>query len=142
MLLALLWGCVEDTGTSWKQFNAGDNTLDVVVGTVDELDPVETNLTSTTGETQVGTGSVDPGGGPVGTVHQVRVEVLADYETAVSRVSVRTDSGDRGVDEFDLLRDSAGAGLWVGDIQSVGTAGEVRTDTLTIRLWEEDTSGG
>jgi len=142
MLLALLWGCTEDASTSWIQFNADDNTLQVVVGSVDELDPVDTILTSTTGETQVGTASVDPGGGPIGTIHHVRVEVVPDFENEVGRASVRTSSGDRGEDEFDLTRDSAGAGLWVGDIQSVGVEDEVRTDTLTIRLWQEDTSGG
>lgn len=142
MLLALLWGCTTEDETSWVQFNASDNTMDVVVGAVEEMDPVETVLTSTTGETQVGNAMVDPGGGPVGTVHQVRVDVLEDYQGMVDRASVRADAGERGVDEFDLIRDSAGPGLWIGEIQSVGVPGEVRTDTLTIRLWQEDASGG
>jgi hypothetical protein len=142
MLFALLWGCTEDTASSWIQFNAQDNSMEVVVGSVEELDPVNTMLTSTSGETQVGMAWMDPGGGPVGTVHEIRVEIVPDYETQVERASVRTQSGDRGEDEFDLTRDSAGLGLWIGEIQSVGEAGEVRTDTLTVRLWQEDTSGG
>lgn len=142
MMLLFLWACTEETETSWTQFNAEDNTLEVVVGSVDELEAVDILLTSTTGEVQVGVASVDPGGGPVGTIHHVRAEVVDEFAEQVDRTSVRTSSGDRGEDEFDLVRDSAGIGIWVGEIQSVGDEGEVRTDTLTIRLWQEDSAGG
>ncbi len=136
----LLGGCIETDETVWLAFNSGDSAVEVTVGSMELLPPAETILTSTTGEVQVGYATVDPGGGPIGTVHIVRIEVAAEFAAEVDRASVRTDSGPRGEDEFDLLRDSAGAGIWVGEIESVGEEGEVREDSLTFLLWQAETS--
>jgi hypothetical protein len=132
--------CDTDTETKWDQYNADDNTVDVQVGTTCDpspCDPVETTLTSNTGAVEVGSGTVDPGGGPIGTLHTVEVVVSDDYAEDVGRVTVKTDSGDRGTDEYDLVKDSTGEGYWTTEIESVGEEGEVRTDTLTFRLYQE-----
>jgi len=107
------------------------------VGASEELPAVSTPLTSSTGEVEIGAATVSPGGGPVGTVHDVLVEVFDEYASDIARASVRTDSGDRGEDEYDLDADSTGEGIWKIEIQSVGEEGEVREDALTFRLWKE-----
>lgn len=135
MLLLALWACTEETPVSWEQYNAGDNTVSVEVGAEETLPAVSTTLTSNTGSVEIGTGSVDPGGGPIDTLHTVRVELDAAYADDVGRVTVRTDSGDRGEDEYELDADSTGEGIWVLELRSVGDVGEVRTDTVTFRLW-------
>jgi hypothetical protein len=140
MLLFLLGGCIETDETTWVAFNSADSAVEVTVGSMELLPPEETILTSTTGEVQVGYATVDPGGGPIGTVHIVRIEVAEEFATEVDRASVRTSSGTRGEDEFDLLRDSAGAGIWVGEIESVGEEGEIREDSLKFLLWQAETS--
>jgi hypothetical protein len=67
--------------------------------------------------------------------------VYADYSADVGRVSVRTDSGDREVDEFDLDVDSTGTGIFKAELRSVGAESETRTDTLTFRVWTESSEG-
>jgi hypothetical protein len=140
-LLLLALGCTSKEVT-WTQYNADTDALNVQVGTTDLLPAVSTALHSNTGEVEIGTASVDPGGGPVGTRHVVRVEVGADYKDDVDRVSVRTTSGDRGEDEYDLTADSAGEGLYVYTLESVGEDGETRDDTFTFRLWSASDTGG
>ena len=53
---------------------------------------------------------------------------------------MRTDSGDRGEDEYDLEADSADEGLFQIVLVSVGDEGESREDTFTIRVWENDSA--
>lgn len=134
--LALL-GCTADEETSYDQYNDADESVVISVGTAEFLPAVSVALHSSTGAVEVGLGSVDPGGGPVGTVHTVLVEVFDEYASSVSRASVRLDSGERGVDEYDLDADSAGEGIWVLELESVGESDESREDTLTFRLWSE-----
>lgn len=136
LVLGLL-GCEEETATSWEQYNADGDVVSVSVGSADVLEAVTTVLHSSSGELEIGTASVDPGGGPIGTEHTVLVTVTADYAADVGRVSVRTDSGDRGEDEFDLDADSTGTGIFKQSMISVGDEGESREDTLTFRLWTE-----
>lgn len=138
LLLQLLLGCNSEE-TSWTQYNATDDAVHVQVGSADLLPAVTAPLHSNTGAVEIGTGSVDPGGGPIGTVHTVRVDISADYKDAVDRVSVRTSSGDRGEDEYDLAADSTGEGIWIYTLESVGDTGETREDTFTFRLWEAST---
>jgi hypothetical protein len=140
--LALLLGCDTAEEESYSQYNADDEQVTITIGG-EELPAVSTLLHSTTGQLEIGTGSVDPGGGPVGTVHRVLVEIADEYASDVDRVTVRTSSGDRGDDEFELDNDSAGEGIWALEITSVGEDGESREDTLTFRLWEStgDTAG-
>lgn len=137
MLFLVLLACSDETVVDWAQYNASNNAVTVVVGSIDLLPAVDVMLTSSTGTVEIGGASVDPGGGPLGTISTLTVEVLEDYAADIGRVSVQTDSGDRGKDSFELRRDSASEGIWVGEIQSVGEEGEVREDQLLFQLWQE-----
>lgn len=139
-VLFVVAGCTSDTEVSWTQYNASDNAVNIEVGAAEFTEPVSVVLTSNTGAVELGTGSVDPGGGPVGTLHTITVQVADEYASDIGRASVRLDSGDRGVDEFDLEADATGEGYWVVELTSVGNTDEVRTDSLTFRLWTENTS--
>lgn len=140
LLVAVLVGCKKDDEVTWTQYNADDNAVLVEVGAAELLPAVAVTLTSSTGSVDIGTGSADPGGGPINdTVYTVRVELLADYADDIDRVSLRTSSGDRGEDEFEMTEDSAGLGIWVYQLQAVGDEGETRSDTLTFRLWDATT---
>jgi hypothetical protein len=136
LLFALACTTSEDSATE-SQYNATDNSVEIVVGSVEVLEPVTAWVTSSTGEIQLGNFTVNPGGGPIGTVHRIEVEIVEEYAEPVSRASVRTSSGARGEDEYDLSQDSVGIGFWVMELQSVGDVDEIRTDTLTLRLWTE-----
>lgn len=141
-VLALATACDSDTETTYTQFNGSDDTLTVEITADTGLgEAVSIELTSTTGSTVIGTATIDPGSGPVGTDHTISVEVSDEYEDEIDRVTVRTDSGDRGIDEYDMTQDSADHGRWEVDLTSVGTEGEERSDTLNIRLWVEDDDG-
>jgi hypothetical protein len=147
MLLAVLLACTESDEVTYAQFNAETDQISIQVGSGEVLDATSVSLFSTTGTVEIGTATADPGGGPIGTEHTLTVEVYDDWENDVSRVSVRTDSGDRGEDEYDLEADSADEGLFQIVLVSVGDEGESREDTFTIRVWEngstdtEDTTG-
>lgn len=131
-------GCQQDEETVWVQFNATDDQLEVEITAAEDLgEAVSTELSSTSSTVVVGSASVDPGSGPVGTDHLVEVDVDFEWEDIIDRVSVRTDSGERGVDEYDLKRDSADHGHWWIELTSVGEEGEERVDVLTFRLWEQ-----
>jgi len=145
--LVLLLACTQAEETTYEQYNADDNSVEVEVGTdtryvladdgVTQVpEAAETALTSNTGTVEIGTGTVTPSAGPIGTVHVVSVDIDEDYAADVDRVTVRTSSGDRGEDEYDLDRDSTGEGYWVYKLESVGEADEQRTDTLTFRLYQ------
>jgi hypothetical protein len=148
-LLALgLVGCNKDEIT-WVAFNAPDQTLEVDVLPEGSPvgDPVSIDLLSNLGQTKVGTATVDPGSGPVGTEHVLTVLVLEDYQDRVGRASVEVKSeavsdlnGDgkddaRQNDGYDLRQDSANPGLFAITLESLGTADEARTDEWTVHLW-------
>ncbi len=138
----LLTGCSSDDEIIWLRFNA-DDAVQVEVTASDTLgDTVSGELYSTTGAVLVGSVVVDPGSGPVGTDHEVVVEVLDDWEELVGKVTVLTDSGERGTEEHELWRDSADHGLWVRTLTSAGSEGEQRTDSFSVRLWSEDEGAG
>jgi hypothetical protein len=140
VLLAL--ACTDEADTVWVAYNGGSDSVEVDVGSPELLDPVSVVLTSTTGALEIGLGTVSPGGGPIGTVHTVTAQVYEEYAEEVGRVSIRTSSGDRGEDEYDLERDSAGEGYWSFELQSVGDSDERRTDVLTFRLYAEGQDSG
>lgn len=140
MILAVLLACTESDEVTYAQFNAETDQISIQVGSGEVLDATSVSLYSTTGTVEIGTATADPGGGPIGTEHTLTVEVYDDWENDVSRVSVRTDSGDRGEDEYDLEADSADEGLFQIVLVSVGDEGESREDTFTIRVWENDSA--
>ncbi|MDP2306502.1 MAG: hypothetical protein Q8P18_10800 [Pseudomonadota bacterium] len=146
--LALLSACVVADDVTYLQYNGDDQSVSVDVGSdtryvldddgVTEVpEAVSVVLTSSTGAVEIGSGTVSPSAGPIGTIHRVSVEISEAYAEDIDRVTVRTDSGDRGEDEYDLERDSAGEGYWVFELESQGEDGEQRTDTLTFLLYEE-----
>jgi hypothetical protein len=139
LVLVAASGCKKDDEPTYTQFNAENENLEINVG-VKEISKTSAMITlfSSTGEVTVGTATVDPDGGPIGTEHVIVVEVEDAYENVVDRVSVRTESPERGEDEYDLDPDSADEGFYKLTLVSVGDPDEVRTDTFTIRLWDED----
>jgi len=136
--LLLVAGCKwpwAPASIDWVRFN-GDDQVDVEVTADPEPgDPVSIDLTSTTGAVVIGTATVDPGSGPVGTDHVVTVLVDEAYSGDVGRVVVSTDAGSRGVEDHTLQQDSADHGLWVRTLTSQGAEGEERTDTFTFELF-------
>ena len=127
--------CQGDEEPSWVQFNGSDDQVTIQVGAAEELDPVSTELHSSVTGIVVGSATVTPGGGPIGTQHSILLVVDDEWENEVGRATVRTDSGDRGKDEYDLLSDPADEGYYGLELISQGSEGEVRSDTLTFRLW-------
>ncbi len=137
--------CSEEDEPSWEQYNAEDDSVDIEVGLDEETEDVTTELHSNVVEQVIGSASVSPGGGPIGTTHFITVVVEDEWENHVGRVTVRTDSGERGEDEYELEADMSDEGAYGLEIVSVGEEGEQRTDTLTFRLWyddEDSTSSG
>jgi hypothetical protein len=137
-MVFLSWGtvaCNQDEGIQYDQYNAGNDRLTIQVGIEDLLDPEEIPLMSSTGQVEVGLARVDPGGGPIGTNHEIVIEVYDAYQEVVDRASVRTQSRSRGEDEYDLEQDSADEGVYLVTLQTEGAADEIRDDTLTFRLW-------
>jgi hypothetical protein len=138
LVLVAASACKKDDEATYTQFNLEDENIEVDVGAA-KTEPARTIvLHSSTGEVTVGSAKIDPGGGPIGTEHVIVVIVEDAYENVVDRVSVRTESEERGEDEYDLDPDSADEGFYKMTLVSVGKPGEVRTDTFTIRLWDED----
>lgn len=136
-----LLGCTQDDEVVWTQYNADDDSLSVEVGAAEVLPAVSTTVWSNTGSIEIGTATVDPGGGPVNvTTYELRVELYDEYADDVGRASVRTDSGDRGEDEYDMVADTTGQGIWVHELVALGEEGEQRTDILTFRLWRESST--
>lgn len=144
-------GCNPDE-IVWIPFNADDQTLVVEVLPVGSPvgDAVSLDLLSSLGRTDVGVAAVDPGSGPVGTSHQITVDVLDDFEAIVGRVTVVVDSeavsdldGDgepdsRGEGEYELRQDSADPGAWALTVQSLGADDETREDRFTVHLWQPE----
>jgi hypothetical protein len=162
ILWVLLSVACDDDEIVWVPFNAEEENLRIGVG--EEVLPCPTEdeaalpgdlvcrieLHSNLGVTTVGTATVDPAQGPVGTEHFVTVIVFDDYETMVGRATVVVDSeavsdldGDeetesRGEGEFEMRRDSADIGAYALTLQSLGAEGETRLDTLTIHLYQPE----
>ncbi len=144
--LVLVSACGDEDEPNWVQFNATDDQVTVEVGAAEEKDAVSSLLHSNTGEVEIGEGSVEPGGGPIGTEHAVVVVVYDEWENEVERATVRIDSGSRGKDEYEMESDMADEGTYKLVIVSVGDEGETRDDVFTFRLWyddnEEQSEGG
>ena len=132
-------GCGEESDSDLDQFNATTDAFNVSIAPDADLTPQDIELRSSTGQVVVGTALITPGGGPVGTEHQIVVEVADTWQGQVEEVIVSVDSGDRGIEDFILKRDSADPGYHQIDIVSVGEDGEVREDTFTVQLFANDT---
>jgi len=149
--LLLLSACDEGEELVWAQFNAPGDVMQVEVGTPEEGEPTVIDIHSSTGRYVIGQATLTPGSGPIGTRHELLVQVGTQFDPAledgidadeplierVRRVSARIDSGDLGTQSWDLTRDTAMRGTWVLEIVSMGDpdAGP-RTDELTVFLWE------
>jgi len=143
-----LVACNKDA-IDWVPFNAPHQTIevDVLAEGSPTGDPVSIDLLSNLAQTLVGTATVDPGSGPVGTSHVLTVRVLADYVDLVGRASVEVNSqavsdldGDgkddsRENDGYDLRQDSADPGLYAITLESLGETGEQRKDEFVVHLW-------
>jgi hypothetical protein len=142
-------GCKKDS-IEWSRFNADGDFLIVGVGAsepvvqearcTDEPSLCEGDdgcicLNSSLRANDVGYATVDPTNGPVGTRHTVRIEVLDAFQDIVQRVTVYT-IGQRGDEEIELHQDSADAGSWAIELESLGEPDESRVDTFEVRLYE------
>ena len=137
----IFFACDESEEENYNLFNAASDSFEVSVGIAEETEAQVIELHSSTGQVIVGSATLTPGGGPIGTEHQLIVEVENTWETEVSRAVLIINSGARGEKEYILNRDSADAGYHQVDIQSVGEVDETRTDIFTIQLYvEEDTT--
>jgi hypothetical protein len=117
------------------RYNDVGDLLRVDVGEGFDTAPRSTELHSGVGRAEIGVATVDPGAGPVGTVHRFVVEVYDSYEGDVSRVSLALNAGERGVTELDLDHDLADIGLWALEVETLGAKGEARQDVARIRVW-------
>ena len=142
-LLCAVAACGEVVEAVWVQFN-GDNDIVQVDVTAEGSTPgpaIEQDLLSTTGGSVIGAVTVDPGSGPVGTLHRVEVRLDKAYGPSVQRATVTFDAGDRGSETFEMVQDSADVSLWVLELRTYGTPDEQRSDTMTVELFELDTTG-
>ncbi len=150
--LLLVSGCGDEEKTEYDLFNCEEDTTLIYVG-IDEIweanagcpEGVDTiTLRSSSCELatneeglEVGRVDISPCGGPVGTEHQVVVQINPIYKEEVDRASVKIDSGARGVEEYEMDPDSADEGLYKLTLISVGSEDELRNDVIQIKLWEE-----
>lgn len=136
-LLAFTFGnCSRADDLAWQRFNSDDEVSLSVTAEAELGPPVVGELVSTTGETIVGTVTIDPGSGPVGTEHRVVVDIGRAWEERVGRVEIEAVTEERGSRFLPLVQDSASAGVWVLDLRSYGVDGEARTDTFRVLLYE------
>lgn len=154
VFVALGLSACTNNGSGWVDFNAPDQQF-VVEVTAEGTAPgpmISLDLESNVGGVPLGIATLDPGSGPVGTKHELHVDVFDDFQEQVGRASVEVDSeavsdldGDgepdsRGVLEYELPRDSADSGVFELTLQSQGAVGEVREDLFTVHLWTPDLS--
>lgn len=126
-----------DPTLEWARFNGEEDVATIEVTAGGEAGaPVTIELRSTSGASRVGEATIDPGSGPVGTVHTVLVTIDEDYVERVRRAEVETATESRGTWTIPLEQDSAEAALWIRDIVSLGADGETRTDTFRFELYE------
>lgn len=126
-----------DPTLEWSRFNGEDDVVTVEVVAADAVgEAVTVELRSTSGASRVGEATIDPGSGPVGTVHTVLVAIDEAYAERVRRAEVQTATESRGTWTIPLEQDSAEAGLWIRELVSLGASGEERTDTFAFQLFE------
>ncbi|MFT4627235.1 MAG: hypothetical protein ACI8PZ_005916 [Myxococcota bacterium] len=132
-----LSGCNKDE-IIWDRVNGTDDTLMVIVTPEGVLgDAIAIDLTPVLNRSNtLGTATVDPGSGPVGTEHELTVELSEDVEELVQRVTVKVSAQGRGSEEWELRRDPAFIGTWGISVESLGAPDEGRReDSFNVRLW-------
>ena len=129
--------CSGDEEIVYEQLNASSDSVTVEVGVEQELDDASADLSSNTGSELVGLVTVSPGGGPVGTVHAITVEVGEALLDDVDLVRVNAIADGREARLVDMVQDSANEGIWFVELQSFGADDELRSDTLEIQLLED-----
>ena len=69
LLVSLLTflGCKDEEEVIYTQSNAKDDIITIEVGAAEELPPTTIDLHSSTGQVIVGSATVTPSGGPIGT---------------------------------------------------------------------------
>ncbi len=134
----LAFGCGEEEDETLSLFNASDDTFEINVGTEEVGTEKTIDLHSSTGQVIVGTATINPDAGPIGTEHELVIIVDDTWEAQVEKVRLTVDSGDRGIESFTMIRDSADPGYHTVSILSVGEEGETRTDIFTIELLAND----
>ncbi len=137
LLAGGLVGCNKDDELVLAQFNGDDDILVVCVGEGEDCEPVSAiDVHSTNGSTLIGTASVDPATGPVGTLHTVSVDVDDAWEDQVLLVAAEF-IGIRGQQTWELRQDSADHGNWILEVESLGNDDEVREEEILLRLYED-----
>ncbi|MCB9668047.1 MAG: hypothetical protein H6736_16690 [Alphaproteobacteria bacterium] len=130
-----LCACEKEGDVVWRQFNSDADSVLIEVEPGETSGLAEVTLMSNLGITAVGTATVDPARGPVGTEHELVVLVDEEFADRVERASVSS-VGARGEESYDLVGDNARAGVFALVLTSLGEADESRIDTWRIDLWE------
>ena len=144
--------CGGKDDVEWSQFNGDEDFVEVVITESEEIVEIDgcdsgvscTDLHSRIEGATIGTATVDPASGPVGTLHKILAVVGDDWEDQIGLVSLRVE-GDRGEETYDLEQDRANAGAWGMTLESVGFSGKIdeeRVDTFTFLLFEADVVSG
>jgi hypothetical protein len=135
LVALVLGGCDPDADTVWRQFNRADDTVSIEVMPGEPSGVASVDLRSNLDVLTIGTVTVTPAIGPVGTTHRLVIEVDEEFGERLGRASVESD-GERGVESYDLEQDTARPGIFALDLTSLGAEDESRTDVWRIELWE------
>ena len=119
----------DEEDSNYIQFNSPDDAFIVEVGTAELGEEQLIELHSSTGQVIVGSATLSPGSGPVGTEHQLVVIVII-LGKLVEQVRLEVDSGERGLEDRYFKSRFCRPGYHTIDIVSVGEENETRTDTF------------
>jgi hypothetical protein len=139
-------GCKKEEEVQYRLFNCEDDAAFIAVGADEiltgdeqcEFVPLLSSSCLPDEKETVGSVYIWPCSAPIGTEHDIVVEVDPPYPQQIAKATVRLESDGRGEDEYRLVQDSANEGLYKLTLISVGSEGEQRQDVVQIKLWEED----
>ena len=140
-------------------FNAEEQDLTVLVQddcTPEDAAAVSLTLLSNVGQIEVGYAEIAPGCAPLGSDHELFIEVLDEYEDLVDEAQVTaipeaaSDLDGDGEDEardratYTVPRDGADPGVFAISLRSLGAPGETREDRwrVTLVTLGEEEGGG
>lgn len=146
LLLLFPSGCKKEEEVQYRLFNCEDDAAFISVGAEEVLTgevlctsvPLLSSSCLPDEKETVGSAYIWPCAAPIGTEHDIVVEVDPPYPNQIAKATVRLESDGRGEDEYRLTQDSANEGLYKLTLISVGSEGERRQDVVQIKLWEED----